>query len=1199
MDLINIKALGDIEKILRFEIKGLKYWGNLDLSFDDYEHLNNMLSERIKSDSLKSILKVYPVSMTTAAVFFVRFKFVFNFWEHWAKELDINITMTDRKKIGEQILTTFSNHEFDFEPVKNDPHKYVAPILYQACFPPESCLDDLFFAIKNNNRSHFDPQIFIEELITEKAYSIRKPMRVFLENFQDSDAIEYVLNIRDAMIAVEQRGTVETRYEEQYQEWAENEKVNQAKRGKTRQEQHQIKPYLKFEEGKNGLCVVLPWTILSKEWVEDARWTVCGSNGKTTGITCRVFGNNGKRYIESITIPVSPAAAYSITLRDAESETDTDLCTWNIAGVTDFMCFNASGTAVSSKYLPVPFCSLVIEKSAVIEENQNITLIDQHYPNENEDYRTVCAMSASPNALLQVKTAERTITLSPKPKVDICLNGSTLFDIPSESDANLFVELPTVSINLSELAFKQDIEIRIGTRQIPIKCEAYEDWITIDLNDYYAPDEQKLGTYSIRLYQSGHFLRQTEFSYVPPIKTDYVYNLVWPGRKNKNREYHFEVPEGWELSFDGCRVERNGNTYVVNYPESTGIIHGVLRSTIDEFVFRTPFTLPLIPVSLMIIDSESGESENVHRGPLSFGLHEFLEQNKWLAATAYGEYSNKSFSIDLFSVDGLEQSAPLRISANGDGITTLSVFRTTLQNCVLPAKLEVRCADETDQGIPILVITDKALLKEYPVYLPKEKGIVVLQEDSNRKIEFSRFGNKPLTYRIEEDEWQLYRGFSLHRFHQELPAGIYSFTDNDTLSLFDLEEDSITDLKQQNPAFLIYSDDMSLYPKESIHYMLQYLINLIFRKRQPTDIEDDAGIRKILHGEITITRVRELNDFEVELLIALGYLINSKISKERTKAIVECMKIISEDVLSGIDRTRIIRMLTEMKCPQAVFDSCNSAYSLFLFDPDDNDMKSLSKDVEPYSLNLAYLMLIDTDVPFQETIGLEKYRTLIGSEALKNMLSYSEANHMEIKKFLNDERTDNIHVNLSPEISGEMQPLMDMIEEKRGKFIFNLDKKPETGIYFNQIRFCDQYVNWYRLNHTYDGSIYPITKTRMLDIVNEQTIARIDESIAILQKDRRWQGIFNEYYKALQFRFRNNQFISLKIISLPRYFYLQGLAAFFSRIPGSETDIVFVRETGNRFLSKAYEVSPRMATRDILMASTFIYLKKKEEELCQ
>ncbi len=1212
MNLKQPMTLPDIDRLAAAELKeikeinGIKYWGHLDLPDTSYEYLRACISERCKGKSLQPILKVYPIAVTTFVIFMVRYKYIRNFWHLLSTELGIdNIPGPSQREIGSKILSTFQKYGFNYDQVKDEQWKYVEPILYQSCLPPESYLGDLFFAIKSGNRGYFDPQLFIEELISQKAYSIHKAMRNFLENFRDTDAIEYILNVRDAMLAVEQRGTVESRYEIQYQEWNEQEKAKVSVRGKTASQLHQIKPFLTFEEGRRGLCMVLPRTILSRDWIEKANWTVL-CDGKAVGVSCRVFGNDGKRYVDSITIPVYPAAAYSIFLRDAENENDTEnLAKFDIPGIADFACFNDRGAVINSGYLSIPFSSLVIKDTAAIKECRNITYTEQVYPLQRSEYRSYSVSVNGAGAFLKIKTPAKSVTLTARPKITMFLDGDTLFSLPA-GETNLFTRMPDLRLDLKELAFRKDLEIRVGSKRIPIQCGEGDDSVALRLDQYFEADETQFGTYSVRLYHDGRFLRQTEFCYVPKINSDYTCCLSWPknGKIQKQRSFRFERKKDWDLSFENCKVERTEKEYIVTCPENAGVPDGSLRSMRDGLIFEAKFRLPLTPLMLEIMEADGGEPVNVYGNPMSLGLTEFTERGRWLAVTAFDDFREKSYTVTLRNTDGIQQQEPLRVSANGDGICRLSAFETTLRYCVLPALFEIRRADDPEHGIPFMLVSNQAVMQEYPVYDKKLNAIKVMLPDAGKQMEFKRFGRTPFTYHVEENEWEEHAPYGQHRLRAELPAGIYSLTDSEPMDIFDLEEDDSAKLSQDVPSFLVEQSDSDTYPRESIHAVLPQLFLLILRKSWT--LEQKSWVRNVLAGKINLTKVREINDFEIELLAALGYIADSKISESRRKTITGFMKVISEDVLSGVDRTRIIRTLTAMKCPQSVFDICKSYYSLFLFDPDKSDMRPLSEETEPYSDSLALLMLLDTGAPLKDTLRREKFRSRIGKDALEDMLGVHskdrDAADAAVRKFLNDEKSEDIHINLSSEISGQMQPLEEMIEVKWNKIIFHIEKEPTTGIDFDQIRFCAQYVNWYRSNYSSDWHMLPGTRERMLQLVNEQTMKNIEESIARLRRNTKQREMFDGdggYFKAIQARFPNQPHISFSVPSLPRYFYLQGLAAYFSRILGFDEDAAFIRETGNRFLAGAYEISPGMVRRDILMASTYIYLKKKEEELCR
>ena len=69
--------------------------------------------------------------------------------------------------------------------------------------------------------------------------------------------------------------------------------------------------------------------------------------------------------------------------------------------------------------------------------------------------------------------------------------------------------------------------------------------------------------------------------------------------------------------------------------------------------------------------------------------------------------------------------------------------------------------------------------------------------------------------------------------------------------------------------------------------------------------------------------------------------------------------------------------------------------------------------------------------------------------------------------------------------------------------------------------------------------------------------------------------------------------------SINLYFYIQGLAALLAKIPTDFDKYDIYRNIGIQFMSAASEIAPRLSRRDILMAGTFVYLKRKEEELCR
>ena len=114
--------------------------------------------------------------------------------------------------------------------------------------------------------------------------------------------------------------------------------------------------------------------------------------------------------------------------------------------------------------------------------------------------------------------------------------------------------------------------------------------------------------------------------------------------------------------------------------------------------------------------------------------------------------------------------------------------------------------------------------------------------------------------------------------------------------------------------------------------------------------------------------------------------------------------------------------------------------------------------------------------------------------------------------------------------------------------------------------------------------------------VIKETREKIISAIDTLKKDTELGSMTRAYCDALRFRFKGN---INNNTSIGAFFYLQGLAAFLTRIPTEYVEYDELRTAGIRYMSLAADIAPRLSKRDILMAGTYIYLKGKEELLCR
>ena len=333
--------------------------------------------------------------------------------------------------------------------------------------------------------------------------------------------------------------------------------------------------------------------------------------------------------------------------------------------------------------------------------------------------------------------------------------------------------------------------------------------------------------------------------------------------------------------------------------------------------------------------------------------------------------------------------------------------------------------------------------------------------------------------------------------------------------------------------------------------------------------------------------------------------MNSKIVNAKKVQIRECMRIISARFMHRGNRYRIIELLTELNVPQEVFDICIKEYSLLLSFANKDNVKKLAEKVEPYSVELAMVLMMSTDGSIRDCLWREKYRELIGKDAIKKFLRVPGVDNPEItvelqKEFLREMPGSKVRINLDDEIAGNEEAIQGMIRfDKKYNPIFDISLKPDYGVYFARIKYVDQYVNWYKNTHDKNYDMHPEKRAMMQSMVRryyEPIMCAFDT----LSKDKKLKEMATLYKTAVNSRCKTCLSKTVpNCISYPLYFVVQGLAAFLAKLPANRTELDELRAIGIGFMSSASVLAPRLSQRDILMAATYIYLKRKEETLCR
>ena len=1200
------QSLGNIEKNIIAEINGKELWGDIAVTEEEYGNLKARIKTLLGMDSvdIRYICDHYPCSMTTFMVFLVRYEFNVNFWGLMSQELGIQITGPLESEIGQCARSTFNKYGFDYSDVKNERRVNLEPILYEAGRPPESSLDDLFYVLTYDAYSVFDPQLIIEDLIEMRSYHIRKPMLRFLKRFRDERAVEFVLEVHDAMLAVNQNRTGETHYIGNYEEWKGKEKTKEGAASRKKQD-FQTKPYLVFENGKRGLCLTLPHTIMKNEWVDDVEWVITAGNAEPVHKRMTVFGDEGKRYVETMIVPVSPASTYQVTLYDCEGVETDEIVDWSVDGIRNggAVFFNANGRMITPSYLPVPYGIMVYHSSSRIVEQKHVTVSQQSYPTNREGYSVVLIEPNGRDASLEYLSNGSAVALHTRPQIDMGFSGKTLFSLPANGEYRFFTELPELSIRVDEGALTNGYTLKIGHDMIDISKQFQDGLCMVQLKKYKQSAYSEYGTYSIRLYQYDHFLKQVEFSYVPKIKTNYSTDMSWPDQRDRNirKEFRFDRLQNWELEFKNCVVKSDEAKYIVECPTNTGSITGFLKSVAEDEGFFCSFELPVNPFEINILDPQGMIQEESTDKVTRLGLSDLNNSRYWLGFECFGKYREFQYALKLRTANGIEQEEVFPVSKNGCGNFDLTAFYDTLNSCPLPAQIELWCEDDEQKTIPVLIISDMLEMFSRPYYI--KAGFVVLGlKDENKDLTIRRFGKERFEVKLPYEKSILGKSKTTRGYPcpEKLEEGLYVVEGESQKFDFIFEDDLGVEISNGKNTMYVSSREKGA-PVNSFSDWLDQLIRDIIAAGINKDIVGGESWR-LLESIKELERT-DLNRYDYERLASLAYFVESKCVDTKKASIRKCMNEVSRSVLNGKSRLELIRLLADINCPQAIFDICLQEYNLLLFERGSEDSKVLAEKLENNSTELSMLLLMGIEESVWNTIRRDKYRDLIGKEAIRCMLSVPGEDNpaviaMEQKKFLREYSPCKVRINLTKEISGDMEPLMAMLEITWKSVVFNIAKKPDYGIYFDRIRYVDQYVNWYTANHDKKGDMLP-WKRELMKAMVQAGCTNILKSFQEFGKDGFFGQMMTNYNKALRERFKGDPFANMNANNYQRYFYLQGLAAFLVMLPPEYRKYGWPVRAGEQFMADAVRVAPRIARRDLVMAATYIYLVRKEEKLCR
>lgn len=1208
------QRIHEMEEIICRDLEGKQFWGDINLSYEEYE----LLRDRIKAlfveekHSLDFVEKGFPVALTTLMVFLARYKYNTNFWRVLGEEIGISLSHLNESALGTVAKMTFSQKGFDFSDVKQERRVNLEPIFYEAGLPPESSLNDLFYVLHYDSHRVFDPQSVIDDLTEARSYQIRKPMLKFLRRFKGDRAVEFVMEVREAMLCADQGMPSDSHYVGNYVEWKKLETTRENIRTRKKQE-FQTRPYISFDMEKYGLCVVLPRVLLEDEWIENVYWRVTADNGKVER-KMSVFGESG-RYIESINVPVCPAPKYHVELINEECyDTKPTLSAWDVDGIPfeGYALFNAQGRLMGSKnqYIPYPTGVLVYGMRASITNNKNVVLANLAYPTGRPEYR-ICSIEVSGNyGSLTVSCIAGLHVIVTRPHIEMRLSGTTLFGITASDGYRLFTEPPVLIVDTDEESQSDDYFIRFGDQNIAVGSLFEAGNARIPLKNLSNDSFTKYGTYSLRLYQKDHFIKQTEFTLVPRIETDYSPLISWNKAilRTTKLKYRFARKPQVQFEFDQCFVSNTAYEYIVECKPEMGVIPVSMTITTKESSFTVNFELPISPVECELVE-EDGERRRIPLGrSIRLSQEKYEGKKNWLSLRFLGAYRDGKYLVQLRSVDGVVQQEMISQTRNGSVNLDLAVFSDTIRNCPLPVAVELCQVDDEEKAASILVISDTVQIEGRPSrYWPDKKIIGIPNNACECDITVVNFRNPSERIRLLRiysviSKSGLWRGYPCER---ELAEGFYVIEANRNASAFEFEDESVPRLTNTSET-LYFSLRNTKDPIVSFSDWLDQLVVDILDAGQNRDLSAKMSyqlcqsldqFRDKNRGTIALSR------FDCERIIALVHFATAVCCKAKKNDLAVVITSVAK-MLNSQSRLALLQTLADLQTPQDIFDECVTQFQLLLFRPGGEGAIALADAVEEYSLEIPLMLRMGADDSLRNTICRERYREIVGQEAIRDFLFVPDLDDavefvQEQRKFLR-EQPSKVRIRLTKDVSGDMGPISDMVKYTYRKVYFDRSAKPDVGVYFDRIRYVDQYVNWFFSHTDKEGDINSVTQKEIREIVSIN-MKNILEAFKRFKTFSELSVAAKEYEAALKSRISGNGDLFANMSSaIPwRYFYVQGIAAFITQLPAEYHKYGADIRPAEAFMTAALHIAPRISQRDILMANMFLYLTRKEKKLCQ
>lgn len=1206
----------NIEKEIRDKLTECEIWGDLGLSFDEYETLTQNIKEALSKTNrdLSSYLYYvnnYPATLLTQVINFILYNDENKFWDEWQVSLDLNINFNDRPVIGSIWIKKMAR--FGFKSNEDGGYKFLTPLICQAGVP-NSSLGNLFYIMENTENQYFDPREIIDDLFSWRRYLLNKPIERYIRLHRDS-AINFILEIYEIVKNnVDIVSTGNNRIVEQYKKYKDTEsiKFNSKKYGINQY----IMPYLFFDSISKGLTIKLPQITISNEYIKNLIWKIEG-DGFETSIAVKTSATDFGKLSEETLVSVPYSSKYFIKVYDDIND-QKPLKVWEnpIEGFTkEFIIFDNRGKRVSGEYLPRDSGYIIYKKDTVKVKFNQLMKEDLYLPETSKGLNAVIFFIANKDISLEVQNSNDKYSILCRPTLNVRIySDQSLFDEKASKDnIAVYTRFPSIEVDLIDNKLNNDMLIIIKNRICNYKQTLHlSDYLymqnstdTISINMNSSDNSMPYGIYEISFYKEKAFLQSYNFAYSPLILYDFYNINLWPNY-NSNMEstgFCYKPEKGVDIAFESEVKENlvlinNEAWKQVSLKGHSRFISGNLAINQDNQILKIPFKKTVRNITWKFWNEENKE-ERICYGTEYFNDEEFRNSKWWLTIDLNMDLIQFPPTIELTSRSN--HIANINFQNSGKANLPMSIFSTTFENASYPIEIVLNYSIGNDKkSITLAKVSEKVLLndvkyknddgtKNKPYLLWKQSGKGVAGSDNI--LELIQINDMAFKEDIDLSYAKLHKNGirEFLKLKNNLNSGLFKIQLKKADDFFgDFNKFKPVEIGEYNTILVNYHD--ILKDDNTISGIINMTLCLWNNKNLLQRVKN-----KLQNNPISITN-KSINIKDIRNLITLAYnfgYINNPTDLEVKELINQILDTISEKYLNPSQRLDFLIVLLDSDTEQEQFEYIYNKFSLSLSKFSDKPPTKENIDRLSNIDNIASIVwLIYSDNTKPSYRGLSnKILNTIGLSSAMEMLRFNNKcsecqKHQEWiecyeKIISNNKFCTKFTIIPTSNLYGNTEDFLNMIDWGRPnrndepKLLF--EKKPESGIEFCGIRYIDMLINWF--------FCYKRNMDKLKPHIDElkELYEEIDYSMQNLDK-----GII-EYIKPITSGLYGRD-VGNKIYEI---FYYSGLSTIIKALHNSNKITDKQLLSSDKYLITMNKVCPEIVANDLLLAELYMFFKER------